>query len=175
MTILSGCRARARRLLQRLRAGDVAAAAAFLQLQSFAGLDAQALLAQRDRVRLKHALTLVAIELGFASWTAAKTALEAPPVTMHEPRLAGLLNRWFADYDEARASLREHGGYLLPFRSQFFVTESEGIRALGLDPDDSDWQRIGFDWVRPEDRAAHARLVARRRAAIAAAEQEQSR
>ncbi len=36
------------------------------------------------------------------------------------------------------------------------------------DPDDVDWQRIGFDWARPLDAEAHARLVARRRAAMTA-------
>lgn len=172
---LPQCRARARRLLKLLRAGDPASAARFLRLQAFAALDAPTLLAQRDSVRLKHALTLVALELGHPSWVAAKAALAAAPAAadvMYVPQLAALLNRWFADYDEARASLQTHGGYLLPYRRQFFITESEGIRTLGLDPDDPDWTRIGFDWVRPADAGAHTRLRQRRQQAMAPATAE---
>lgn len=70
---------------------------------------------------------------------------------MYAAGFCGTLNRWFAGYDEARASLDEHGGFLLPFGRQFFVCEEEGIRALGLDPGDPDWVRIGRDWVNPAD------------------------
>ena len=43
-----------------------------------------------------------------------------------------------------------------------FVTSPEGVRELGLDPDDADWARIGWDWVRPLDAVAWERLRARR-------------
>jgi len=58
----------------------------------------------------------------------------------------------------SRASLDERGGFLFPYRRQYFICESEGIRALGLDPEDPDWERIGRDWVQPGDREAWARL-----------------
>ncbi len=29
---------------------------------------------------------------------------------------------------------------------------------LGVDPDDPDWERIGYDWLRPLDEAARGRL-----------------
>jgi len=73
-----------------------------------------------------------------------------------------IVSRWFTGCAEARASLEAEGGYLLPYREQFFVTTREGIRELGLDPDDPDWERIGWDWVRPLDRAAWERLRERR-------------
>jgi hypothetical protein len=176
---LSGSRAEARRLLKHLHGSDHerarAAAARFVRLRSFAELGAEALLAARARVRLKHALAVVAEEGGFASWVALKHAFEelahtaaADPPGFHTPRLDSLLNRWFRDHAEARASLAQQGGYLLPFREHFFVTESEGVRALGLDPDDPDWSAVGFDLARPLERAAYAWLCARRRAAIAA-------
>ena len=59
-------------------------------------------------------------------------------------------------------ALEEIPGYLLPYRHQFVICESAGIDALGLDPDDPDWERIGYDWVRPSDPAAWARLRTRR-------------
>lgn len=177
---LARCRSRARLLLSHLRSNDrdraLAAAQRFGRLQSFRGVPPDALL-EPDRVRLKHALTLIAVELGEPSWPALKakcTALERatadagalPSDAMYVERMTLWLNQWFPSYDEARAALDQDGGYLLPFRHHFFVTTGEAIAELGLDPADEDWRRIGFDWVRPADAAAHARLVAQRRAAM---------
>ena len=171
----SGCRAEARRLLKHLRGEEPrrarAAAARFARLRSLAALGSEGVLAQRARLRLKHALAVVAEEHGQSSWSELVHALEAGALaapSFHDPRIDALLNRWFADHAEARASRTAHGGYLLPYRTQFFVTESEGVRLLGLDPLDPDWTAVGFDLARPLDRAAHARLCARRRAALAA-------
>ncbi len=85
----------------------------------------------------------------------------ASPV-MYVPSMDAVLNRWFHFYPEARASLEAEGGYLFPYGTQFFVTAAEGIRELGLDPQDPDWARIGWDWVAPQDRAAWERLVEKR-------------
>lgn len=84
---------------------------------------------------------------------------------MYVGRMDAVLNSWFTNYQEARASRDSEGGYLLPYKSQFFVTQSEGIRELGLDPDDPDWARIGWDWVQPHDREAWERLKEKRRQA----------
>lgn len=175
---LSGCRAEARRLLSHLRGGDPARARAaamrFLRLRSLADIGLEGLLARPARVRLKHALAVVATEQGAPSWLALVRAFEARSAaqpglpSFHTPRLDSCLNRWFTNHAEALDSLRREGGYLLPFRGQFFVTEAEGILALGLDPDDPDWSAIGFDLVKPLDVPAHERLCRKRRAAIAA-------
>ena len=176
---LARCRARARMLLAHLRGSDPvrarAAAQRFQQLQSFAQASVDDLCSS-DRVRLKHALTVVAVEAGQPSWVALKaaclraegpTAAALPADALYTERMSLWLNLWFASYDEARASLDADGGYLLPYRHHFFVTTAEALRELGLDPSDDDWRRIGFDWVRPADPAAHARLVGKRRAALA--------
>jgi hypothetical protein len=39
------------------------------------------------------------------------------------------------------------------------------IRELGLDPADPDWERIGWDWVRPRDADAWERLKLKREVA----------
>jgi len=67
-------------------------------------------------------------------------------------------NRWFPTYDEAWESREEEGGWLFPYRQHFFVTEADAVRELGLDPDDPDWELIGWDWVRPLDPEAWERL-----------------
>lgn len=86
---------------------------------------------------------------------------------MYVATMDAIVSRWFTSYGEARASLDAAGGYLLPYEKHFFVTTREAIRELGLDPDDRDWERIGWDWVWPADTAAWERLR-RGRAAKAA-------
>ena len=61
------------------------------------------------------------------------------------------LNRWFTTYKEAHAARAADGGDLSPYKHHFFVTTSAAIHELGLDPADPDWERIGWDWVRPLD------------------------
>ena len=70
---------------------------------------------------------------------------------MYAPGMGGFLNHWCTTYDEARALRESQGGYLLPFKHQFFVTGPAAIVELGLDPLDPDWERTGWDWVRPLD------------------------
>jgi hypothetical protein len=82
---------------------------------------------------------------------------------MYRPSMDAILNRWFARYEEARRSLEELGGYLFPYRNQYFVCDVEAVRELALDPADPDWERIGWDWVRPRDREAWQRLREKRR------------
>ena len=91
---------------------------------------------------------------------------ELPSPVMYVASMDAVVNRWFTTYEKARASLDAEGGYLLPYRGQFFVTTQEGIRELRLDPDDADWARIGWDWVRPLDMMAWQRLRDRRATAI---------
>lgn len=114
----------------------------------------------RLRSTRQEACTVVAREHGHPSW--AELLRAALPlehcVTMYVPRMAPFLSRWFADYDEAKASQRAEGGYLLTWRKDFFVTPRDAVRELGLDPDDPDWARIDFDWARPRDAEAHLRL-----------------
>ena len=80
----------------------------------------------------------------------------------YPPTLDVFLNRWFSSYDEAREALETEGGYLLPYRHQFFICQPEAIQAMGLEPDDPDWERIGRDGGRPADAEAFQRLSKKR-------------
>ena len=84
----------------------------------------------------------------------------------YQPDLDVYLNRWYANYEEARASRERHGGFLLPYRRHFYVCQPEVVRALGLDPEDSDWERVGFDAARPADAEAFSRLREKREAVV---------
>jgi hypothetical protein len=76
----------------------------------------------------------------------------------YQTNLDMFLNRWYANYDDARKALENHGGFLLPYQSHFFVCQQDVISALGLDPNDPDWEKIGHDCAQPKDLEAFARL-----------------
>ena len=80
----------------------------------------------------------------------------------YQTNLDVFLNRWYSNYDDARKALENHGGFLLPYQNHFFVCQSDVISALGLDPDDPDWKKIGRDCAQPEDFDAFERLRQRR-------------
>lgn len=101
------------------------------------------------------------------SYVTNKTSdMESTEATIWYPsHLDQYLNRWFARYEEAKKSLDQEGGYLFPYKQQFFVCEWGAVRAMGLDPKDPDWEKIGFDCARPADPEAYKRLVEKRKAA----------
>lgn len=80
----------------------------------------------------------------------------------YQPSLDVFLNLWFANYDAARAARETEGGFLLPYKHHFFVCEPGLIKALGLDPNDPDWEMVGWDCARPKDPEAYQRLRAQR-------------
>ena len=80
----------------------------------------------------------------------------------YQPTLDVFLNQWFSKYDEARQALDTGNGFLLPYKNHFFVCEADVIKALGLEPDDPDWEKIGRDAAMPKDAEAFQRLRKKR-------------
>ncbi|RKH11970.1 hypothetical protein D7X74_24415 [Corallococcus sp. CA047B] len=168
---LHECKVRASLLLKDLDSPDTAratrAAERMRALPFFASLPLGQVLARRDTVKHKHGLTVIAREAGHATWALLKQALESVSAPGLDTRVffqkgpAVFLNRWCATYEEAAASLAAQGGFLFPFRHQYFVCEAGFLQALGIDVKDPDWERLGHDWVRPRDPAAKARLEAK--------------
>lgn len=72
------------------------------------------------------------------------------------------LNRWYSNYEEARAERESSGGFLLPYKRHFFVCEAEVISAMGLEPNDPDWEKIKRDGAQPVDSEAYQRLREKR-------------
>jgi hypothetical protein len=85
----------------------------------------------------------------------------------YQPNLDVFLNRWFSNYPDARKSLGSDGGFLLPYKQHFYVCEAGAIRAMGLEPDDPDWEKIGWDCAQPLDMPAYLRLHEKRVKAMA--------
>ncbi|HSP63088.1 MAG TPA: hypothetical protein VLQ90_08920 [Pyrinomonadaceae bacterium] len=80
----------------------------------------------------------------------------------YQTNLDVFLNRWYSNYEEARRARESGGGFLLPYKHHFFVCEAEVIRAMGLEPDDPDWEKIKWDGARPVDCEAYQRLCEKR-------------
>lgn len=107
---------------------------------------------------LKDAFALIAKTSGFSSWQAMKATLEGHEA-LRPAHASALWSVWYNSYDEGKAHLRAHGGFLLPYQNQCFVCDADYIVNLGLRLDDPDLARVGPDWVAPVDQGAwHALL-----------------
>jgi hypothetical protein len=139
-------------LLKSLHSPDIEisqkAAKRFQRLPDFGTLSLEEI-TQAD-IKRKHALAVIALEKGFISWADLKCQL--PFIR------GGFLNQWFAHYDEAKSYQQLNGGFLLPFKNQFFICDADYIINLGFDPEDADWKLIGYDWAQPNNKEAWQRL-----------------
>ncbi len=146
------CKIQASILLKSLRSKNLEtakqAAKRFQRSPEFAALALEEII-QTD-IKHKHALNVIALEKGFPSWVDLKSQL--PFI------IGGFLNKWFTNYDEAKSHREAAGGYLLPYKKQFFICDENYIRQLGFDPHDPDWKLIAYDWAHPNNHAAWRRL-----------------
>jgi hypothetical protein len=131
-------------------------------------LPAEAVATQILRFPLAKYLDLLAFETSQCKWEALKTKIKQQTAhifdeetALYHPRQSdGALNIWCKDYAEAKAYLNEHSGlYLLHYKQSIFLARSNHIKELGLDPQDSDWIKIGYDWVKPNDAQAKQNLL----------------
>lgn len=101
-------------------------------------------------IKYKHALKVIAIENGFQSWVDLKIQTNFI--------VGGYLNLWFANYSEAKSHLESTGGFLLPYKKQFFICDAHYMKQIGFDPDDPNWKKINYDWAVPTNQAAWQRI-----------------
>jgi len=146
------CKVQASILLKSLHSNDLAtsqkAAKRFRRLPEFKPASLEEIV-QAD-IKRKQALTIIAMERGFKSWADLKCQL--PFIR------GGFLNQWFANYTDAKSYQRLNGGFLLPFKNQFFICEADYINNLGFNAEDADWTLIGYDWASPDNKEAWQRL-----------------
>ena len=110
-----------------------------------------------EELKLKHCLSLVAIELGFKDWHEAQQLLSgSKPQSMtinmgsffYPKGCGGFINEWFADYSQAKNTLVNSATskWLLPYKNQFIVVEKEYIEVFKLDKSLlSSWAEIEHD------------------------------
>ena len=170
--LLQSLRDRARHLHEGVRRGDADALARARRLPEIARAGEDRTV--RTATLPRHCRAVVAREIGFAGWSHAAGVLSGRRDkdfgTLLLPGNCEHLDcAWAETYDEALAIRARTDGYLLAWRTQYLVVDRKFVAALGLDPDDSDWERIGRDWVRPHDVEARERLYARLIAAGAGA------
>ena len=133
-------------------------------LPAFRASSANHLDAAGTPILRRHCLAILARELGFSGWPHAKDVISGARdvsdfgTVLYPKRCGGHLNLWYRSYDDVAIGRRASGGYLLAYRRDYMVVHSSFIETLGLDPDTSDWQRLGRDWVRPLYMGARTRL-----------------
>jgi hypothetical protein len=90
---------------------------------------------------------------------------------MYVPRMdAAGATEWRAESGEpygpfgSRLSALGSGlsGICFPIEVSSSSRRARGFVSWGLDPEDADWARIGWDWVRPSEKAAWERLNEKR-------------
>lgn len=148
---------RASRLLKSLNsttAGEaLTTAARFKSLYVFAGLLPEGILEHRQKIRLKDALMVIALEQGCTSWTELKRRIVSEDCLYKQG--CGGLNAWYTDYETAKTHLqKETGLYLLQYRQYYVVCQQDYIDDLGLAHLAFEWRRIGYNWVEPADMEA---------------------
>ena len=121
-------REHARRLLRHVRDGDTSAAMPVLRRLLATKATRAERVADLHEIRaelqLKHVLTMLAAELGYASWDACKLDIdEQAGAIIDRYRLdAGAFNdfemNWFANLPEALDWQRAHGGYIVRYGEQ---------------------------------------------------------
>jgi hypothetical protein len=172
MDAIRELKVRAEILHKRVRTGDTRALARLRVLGEFRRVPNATLAKVAQSIRRRHCLSAVAAEFGFADWTQARATLTGEGsitdfgTLLCPDRCCAHLNLWFRRYDEAAAVRQRRNGYLLAHRRHYVVVDRFYIVTLGLDPDDVDWEAIGFDWVRPRSRAARTRLYSKLIAAM---------
>lgn len=155
---------RASILHSRIESGDPAAFARLKKLPQFRKAPPEDLRAAKHQ----DCLNVIAAEWGFPSWPEAKRVLSGEAIApanfgklLCPDHFASYLNHWTRDYAQAAALRADRGTYLLAYRGDYFLAERPFIQALGLDPDDPDWQEMGFDWAKPSSPEARTRLYSK--------------
>jgi hypothetical protein len=172
MDAIRELKVRAEILHKRVHAGSARALVRLRAIPEFRRLSDEDLAKASPVIRRRHCLAAVSAELGFPDWTQARRALTGEGsitdfgTLLCPDRCAAHLILWYRRHEEAAAVRRRRSGYLLAHRRHYVVVDRFYIVTLGLDPDDADWEAIGFDWVRPRSRAARARLYAKLVAAL---------
>jgi len=162
--VLALLKSKARRLHKQAEKGSPVNVARMRALPGFASNTDQELKGQLKR---RHCLNVIAMEVGFRTWAALAQVLESDEVggdfgtILCPKRMMVHQNIWLADYAEAQAIHRDHGGYLLGYRRQFFIADGDYLLDLGLDPEREDWAKMDRNWIEPGDLNARARLYAR--------------
>ena len=111
-------------------------------------------------VSLKDCLEVIAMEQGARCWDDLCLSLDINARLYIKGICDSGMNVWFREYREAKAYLAQNPGcYLLPYEDYFFICHKGHIEKIGLDPNDVNWQKIGFDWECPLDQDAKKKLM----------------
>jgi len=167
MDAIRELKTRAELLHRRIQNNDHRAIGRLRVLPQFRRASYEHLGAATCDIQRRDCLTVIAAELGFASWPAAKAAITGETMIedfgtlLYPGRCAGHINLWYKTYQEAATVRESRQGYLLGYKRQYVVVDQYFIESLGLDPADPDWEALGFDWVQPKNVAARSRLYAK--------------
>jgi hypothetical protein len=106
---------------------------------------------------LKDAFSLLAKTANYNSWKEMKDSYEESDI-FNPPKWCAQWKTWFSSREEALQHMKNED-YLIAYRKQFFICDSDYILALGIESSDSDLSLVGHDWTAPKDKKAWENLV----------------
>ncbi|MDP5138292.1 hypothetical protein ORJ04_20295 [Rheinheimera baltica] len=110
-----------------------------------------------DDLQLKHCLTMLSQQIGFASWHHAQKVLSGNEDLHSTPDMGkvfytkacgGLINLWFAQYQQAKTVLSENPSsrWLIPYQKQFIIVDKDYLNLLKVSKGcEGYWQDINHD------------------------------
>ncbi|HXS35697.1 MAG TPA: hypothetical protein VN721_03290 [Flavipsychrobacter sp.] len=148
-------------LLKNLRSDDGEkarkAAERFLDLPFPKFSNADEVIENRSSIRLKHALTIIALENVYGNWELLKNKVIMEDCLFHNAP-SSFLNVWFNNYEDAKHYQKDNGGYLLQYRKDYVISQKEYIEAIDLGEMEEEWSAIGYDWANPDSKTAWDKL-----------------
>lgn len=110
-----------------------------------------------SQIKLKHIYQVLAIEHGFENWASMRNYIIEQDMLYRKHGIA-FIHSWFNNYLDAFQYFQKYGGYLLQFWQDYIVCGKEYLQVLGLDTFQSEWEKIGYNWVMPAHKEAYKRL-----------------
>lgn len=98
---------------------------------------------------LKDALAIISKAAGYASWKEMKDSYDESDI-FNPPNWSAQWKTWYASKEEALKYL-QHQNYLIPYQKQFFICDINYLKALGIQENDQDLDKVGNDWTAPLD------------------------
>ncbi|MDG0816607.1 glyoxalase superfamily protein [Bdellovibrio svalbardensis] len=117
----------------------------------------KSLSANNKEIKLKEALNKIASLNGFTNWRDLKHKLEETELFLNRATGPSTLH-WYSTQEEARYFVKTHGGYIIPYQTDFFAGDDDYLASLGIDKNDADLKLVGQDWSEPNDAEAFKRL-----------------
>ncbi|WP_372655902.1 glyoxalase superfamily protein [Halobacteriovorax sp.] len=98
-----------------------------------------------EEIALKDAFEIIAKSANYSNWKTLKDSYEYADL-VNPPKWSAQWKKWFSTKEEALKFQKENE-FLMVYRKQFFICDSDYLKELGIDPTAEDICALGKDWT----------------------------